>query len=156
MLLNDIKEYFRFRIYENSRILVNNMKDVINEVQIFLDKKIYPLVNDQRIIIEEIELSKEDGKIIWRIVEKDELNNIPTLFIDINNIVELLDVEYVKEIKEKLEDYPKELCGISLLSFMETINHFVYNEEKIDDVYNIFDICMLSNNGTNNIVYELQ
>ena len=155
-MINDIKEYFRFRVYENSRILVNNMKDVISETQIFLEKKIYPLANEQRVIIEEIELMREGDKIVWRIVEKDEINNIPTLYIDANSIVELLDADYVKEIKEKLNDYPKELCGISLLSFMETINHFVYNEEKIDDVYNVFDICMLSDNGTNNIVYELQ
>ena len=155
-MLNDIKEYFRFRLYEDSRILVNNMKDVISEVQIFLDKKIYPLVKEQRVVIEEIELIQEGGKIVWRIVEKDELNNIPTLYIDVNNIVELLDADYVKEIKEKLNDYPKELCGFSLLSFMETINHFVYSEEKIDDIYNVFDICMLADNGNNNVVYELQ
>ena len=155
-MINDIKEYFRFRVYENSRILVNNMKDVISEAQIFLEKKIYPLVNEQRVIIEEIELVHEDNKIVWRIVEKNELNNIPTLYIDGNSIVELLDVDYVKEIKEKLNDYPKELCGFSLLSFMETINHFVYSEEKVDDIYNVFDICMLANNGNNNVVYELQ
>ncbi len=155
-MLNDIKEYFRFRLYEDYRILVNNMKDVISEVQIFLEKKIYPLANEQRVIIEEIELIREGDKIVWRIVEKDELNNIPTLYIDANNIVELLDADYVKEIKEKLNDYPKELCGFSLLSFMETINHFVYSEEKIDDIYNVFDICMLANNGNNNVVYELQ
>jgi hypothetical protein len=155
-MINDIKEYFRFRIYENSRILVNNMKDVISETQIFLDEKIYPLINEQRLIIEEIELSKENDKIIWRIIEKDEINNTPTLYIDSNNITELIDVDYIKNIKEKMEDYPKELCGISLLSFMETINHFVYSEEKIDDVYNVFDICMLSSNNNNNVVYELQ
>ena len=155
-MINDIKEYFRFRLYEDSRILVNNMKDVISEVQIFLDKKIYPLANEQRVIIEEIELMREGDKIVWRIVEKDEINNIPTLYIDANSIVELLDADYVKEIKEKLNDYPKELCGFSLLAFMETINHFVYSEEKIDDVYNVFDICMLANNGNNNVVYELQ
>ena len=155
-MINNIKEYFRFRLYEDSRILVNNMKDVISEVQIFLDKKIYPLANEQRVIIEEIELMREGDKIVWRIVEKDEINNIPTLYIDANSIVELLDADYVKEIKEKLNDYPKELCGFSLLAFMETINHFVYSEEKIDDVYNVFDICMLANNGNNNVVYELQ
>lgn len=155
-MINNIKEYFRFRLYEDSRILVNNMKDVISEVQIFLDKKIYPLANEQRVIIEEIELMREGDKIVWRIVEKDEINNIPTLYIDANSIVELLDADYIKEIKEKLNDYPKELCGFSLLAFMETINHFVYSEEKIDDVYNVFDICMLADNGNNNIVYELQ
>ena len=155
-MINNIKEYFRFRLYEDSRILVNNMKDVISEVQIFLDKKIYPLANEQRVIIEEIELMREGDKIVWRIVEKDEINNIPTLYIDANSIVELLDADYVKEIKEKLNDYPKELCGFSLLAFMETINHFVYGEEKIDDVYNVFDICMLSSNCSNNVVYELQ
>lgn len=156
-MINDIKEYFRFKLYDNSRVLVNNLKDVIEEVQLFLDKKIYPYLqeNDCRIVISNIELLNEDGKIIWRIIEKDEINNKETRELDIYNISEFIDNDYIKEIKELYEDYPKDLCGSSLISFIETIYYFIIKEEFITTM-DVFGICMLSNNGNNNVVYEMQ
>lgn len=158
-MINDIKEYFRFKLYENSRVLVNNLNDVIEELKIFLDKRIYPYVtnNGERILISDIEITYENEKVVWRIVEKDEINNQPTLKLDMYNIKEtFIDVDYIKEIKELKEDYPKDLCGFSLISFMDTISYFVYSNELIGEPIDVFDICMLSDNGNNNVVYELQ
>ena len=158
-MINDVKEYFRYRLYNNSRILVNNLKDVIEEIQSFLDKKIYSFVkdNDERIVINDIEIAYENEKVVWRIVEKNEINDKPTLNVDSYNIQELfIDNSYIKEIKESKEDYPKDLCGFSLLSFMETLSYFIYRDELVGDTINIFDICMISDNGINNVVYELQ
>lgn len=158
-MINDIKEYFRFKLYENSRVLVNNLNDVIEELKIFLDKKIYPYVtnNEERILISDIEITYENEKVVWRIVEKDEINNQSTLKLDMYNIKEtFIDVDYIKEIKELKEDYPKDLCGFSLISFMDTISYFVYSNELIGEPIDVFDICMLSDNGNNNVVYELQ
>lgn len=158
-MINDIKEYFRFKLYENSRVLVNNLNDVIEELKIFLDKKIYPYVtnNEERILISDIEITYENEKVVWRIVEKDEINNQSTLKLDMYNIKEtFIDVDYIKEIKELKEDYPKDLCGFSLISFMDTISYFVYSNELIGEPIDVFNICMLSDNGNNNVVYELQ
>ena len=158
-MINDIKEYFRFKLYENSRVLVNNLNDVIEELKIFLDKRIYPYVinNEGRILISDIEITYEDEKVVWRIVEKDEINNQSTLKIDMYNIKEtFIDVDYIKEIKELKEDYPKDLCGFSLISFMDTISYFVYSNELIGEPIDVFNICMLSDNGNNNVVYEIQ
>lgn len=158
-MINDIKEYFRFKLYENSRVLVNNLNDVIEELKIFLDKKIYPYVtnNEERILISDIEITYEDEKVVWRIVEKDEINNQSTLKLDMYNIKEtFIDVDYIKEIKELKEDYPKDLCGFSLISFMDTISYFVYSNELIGEPIDVFNICMLSDNGNNNVVYEMQ
>ena len=158
-MINDIKEYFRFKLYENSRVLVNNLNDVIEELKIFLDKKIYPYVtnNEERILISDIEIIYENEKVVWRIVEKDEINNQSTLKLDTYNIKELfIDVDYIKEIKELKEDYPKDLCGFSLISFMDTISYFVYSNELIGEPIDVFNICMLSDNGSNNVVYEMQ
>ena len=158
-MINDIKEYFRFKLYENSRVLVNNLNDVIEELKIFLDKRIYPYVtnNEERILISDIEITYENEKVVWRIVEKDEINNQPTLKLDMYNIKEtFIDADYIKEIKELKEDYPKDLCGFSLISFMDTISYFVYSNELIGEPIDVFDICMLSDNGNNNVVYEMQ
>ena len=156
-MINDIKEYFRFRLYDNSRVLVNNLKDVIEEVQLFLDKKIYPYLkeNDCRIVMSDIELLFEDEKIVWRIVENNELTKKETKVLNSYNIKEFVDVEYIKEIKESYNDYPKDLCGVSLFSFMETISYFIFEKEFISTM-DVFGICMLSNNGNNNVVYEMQ
>ena len=105
-MINDIKEYFRFKLYENSRVLVNDLNDVIEELKLFLDKKIYPYVtnNEERIVISDIEITYENEKVIWRIVEKDEINNRTTLKLDIYNIKEtFIDIEYIKDIKELKE-----------------------------------------------------
>ena len=159
-MINDIKEYYRYRLYENCRILVNNLKEPIDEVCMFLDKKVYPFIKDNgmRIIVEGIEIMFEDEKFIWRIVEENEINDIPTKKLDAYNIIETFDNkdEYLKEVKETLETFPKELYGLSFISFMETISHFVFNEELIPDIINVFDICMVANNGVNNVVYECQ
>jgi hypothetical protein len=158
-MINDIKEYFRFKLYENSRVLVNNLNDVIEELIMFLDKRIYPYVinNEGRILISDIEITCEDEKVVWRIVEKDEINNQSTLKLDMYNIKEtFIDVDYIKEIKELKEDYPKDLCGFSLISFMDTISYFVYSNELIGEPIDVFGICMLSDNGNNNVVYEMQ
>ena len=158
-MINDIKEYFRFKLYENSRVLVNDLNDVIEELKLFLDKKIYPYVtnNEERIVISDIEITYENEKVIWRIVEKDEINNRTTLKLDIYNIKEtFIDIEYIKDIKELKEDYPKDLCGFSLISFMDAISYFVYSNELIGEPIDVFNICMLSDNGNNNVVYEIQ
>ncbi len=158
-MINDIKEYFRFNLYNDNRVLVNSLTDVIDEVSLFLCNKIYPYLKerDERILINDIELVYEDGKFVWRITEQNEINDKPTLIIDKYNIKDMfIDVEYIKEIKETKADYPKELCGFSLLSFMKTISYFVYNDNPVEDCLNVFDICVLSYNGTNNVVYEMQ
>ena len=76
-MINDIKEYYRYRLYENCRILVNNLKEPIDEVCMFLDKKVYPFIkdNNMRIVVEGIEIMFEDEKFIWRIVEENEIND---------------------------------------------------------------------------------
>lgn len=155
-MLNNIKEYFRYRLYKNSRILVNDLSDVFGETQLLIDKQIIPYLKNYggRIIISNIELSF-DEKLKWNIIENGEINTQETKHVNFDNIKEFITEDYINIIKEKYVNYPKELYGKSLLSFMETINHFVYNIEKIDKEYNVFDICMISNNGENNIVYEV-
>ena len=159
-MLNDIKEYYRYRLYEICRILVNNLKEPLNEICMFLEKKLYPFIKDNgiRIVVEGIEITYEDERYIWRIVEENEINYTSTKKLDVYNILDLFDDkdEYVNEVKENLETFPKELYGLSFISFMETISHFVFNDELIPDIINVFDICMISNNGSNNVVYEVQ
>ena len=155
-MINDVKEYFRYRIYENSRILVNDLIEVFEEIHMFIDNQITPYLKEHggRIIIHDIELSF-DEKLKWNIIESGEINTEKTKYIDFNNINEFITEDYINKVKERYMIYPKDLCGKVLLSFMETLNHFIYNDEKIDGEHNISDLCILSSNGNNNIVYEV-
>lgn len=161
-MINNIKDYYRFKLYENCRILVNNLKDPIEEISMFLDKILYPFILNneeyERVVIDNIEITYENEKFVWRIVENNELNIKSTKELNLYNITDLIDSkeDYLSEVKKLMNDFPKELFGLSFISFMQTISHFVYNDELIDDVINVFDICMLSNNGHNNVVYEVQ
>lgn len=161
-MINNIKDYYRFKLYENCRILVNNLKDPIEEISMFLDKILYPFILNneeyERVVVENIEITYENEKFVWRIVENNELNIKSTKELNLYNIGDLIDgkEDYLNEVKKLMNDFPKELFGLSFISFMQTISHFVYNDELIDDVINVFDICMLSNNGHNNVVYEVQ
>lgn len=161
-MLNDIKDYYRFKLYENCRILVNNLKDPIEEISMFLDKILYPFILNneeyERVVVENIEITYENEKFVWRIVENNELNIKSTKELNLYNIGDLIDgkEDYLNEVKKLMNDFPKELFGLSFISFMQTISHFIYNDKLIDDVINVFDICMISNNGHNNVVYEVQ
>ena len=89
-MINNIKDYYRFKLYENCRILVNNLNDPIKEVSMFLDKIIYPfIINNEdyeRIVVDNIEISYENEKIVWRIVENNELNIKITKELNVFNI----------------------------------------------------------------------
>lgn len=161
-MLNDIKDYYRFKLYENCRILVNNLKDPIEEISMFLDKILYPFILNneeyERVVVDNIEITYENEKFVWRIVENNELNIKSTKELNLYNVTDLFDgkEDYLNEVKKLMNDFPKELFGLSFITFMQTISHFIYNDKLIDDVINVFDICMISNNGHNNVVYEVQ
>jgi hypothetical protein len=155
-MINDFKEYFRYRIYDNCRILVNNLDDVIHEVKTFVEKVIYPNISEtNRIVIEGISLMNENNKITWNLVEPNEITNISTIRLDKDNILEIFDKETYAKDFDMNEGYPKVLYGLSFISFMETIAYFMIQDNLINEATNIFDICILSSNGVNNIVYEL-
>ena len=160
-MINDIKEYFRYRLYNNCRILVNNLNDVISEVSMFLNNKIYKFLNEQdeykRFVVCGIMIEREDdGNIKWRILEQNEVAaDADILLLNEDNIVEKFkDVDYVNNLKETFENYPKELYGLSFISFMETMEYFLMNDKLIEEELNVFDICKLYSNTSNNIIYR--
>jgi len=158
-MINDIKEYFRYRLYNNCNILVNNLNDVISEVSMFLDKKVYKFLEDiddyNGIIVCGILLELKDNEISWRILEKGE--TIPGMILELTkeNILDIFkDDEYINKLKETFEDYPKELYGLSFISFMETMEYFLMLDDLIEEEINVFGICKLYSNTINNIIYR--
>ena len=158
-MINDIKEYFRYRLYNNCNILVNNLNDVISEVSMFLDKKVYKFLKDiddcKCIIVCGILIELKDNEISWRILEKGE--TIPGMILELTkeNILDIFkDDEHVNKLKEMFENYPKELYGLSFISFMETMEYFLMLDDLIEEEINVFGICKLYSNTINNIIYR--
>ena len=158
-MINDIKEYFRYRLYNNCNILVNNLNDVISEVSMFLDNKVYKFLEDnddcKGIFVYGILIELKDNKISWRILEKGE--TIPGMILELTkeNILDIFkDDEYTNKLKEIFEIYPKELYGLSFISFMETMEYFLMSDDLIEEEIDVFSICKLYSNTINNIIYR--
>ena len=158
-MINDIKEYFRYRLYNNCNILVNNLNDVISEVSMFLDEKVYKFLEDvddcKGIIVCGILIEPKDNEISWRILEKGE--TIPGMILELTkeNILDIFkDDGHANKLKETFENYPKELYGLSFISFMETMEYFLMLDDLIGEEINVFDICKLYSNTINNIIYR--
>jgi hypothetical protein len=156
-MLNNIKELYRYNIYKECRILVNDMNDVIEEVKLFLDSVVYPYLKNGNspIIVDNISIRFEDDEIIWSIVLPDQIID-EGLYIDIYNVKETFNVndEYVEIVKEKYSDFPKELFVKSWMMFMKSLSTIIFSETIINEELNVFDICKIGNNGHNNVVFN--
>ena len=156
-MLNNIKELYRYNIYKECRILVNDMNDVIEEVKLFLDSVVYPYLKNGNgpIIVDNISIRFENDEIIWSIVLPDQIID-EGLYIDVYNVKETFNVndEYVEIVKEKYSDFPKELFVKSWMMFMKSLSTIIFSETIINEELNVFDICKIGNNGHNNVVFN--
>jgi hypothetical protein len=156
-MINEIKNVYRFKLYEECRILVNDLTDVITELKTFIDKKFYPFVKEEgkRVVVSNIEISFENNKFVWRLFDRNDLdeNVIKLNRYDIEDKFPGKD-EYFIEIRQTLENYPKAFYCYSFICFIDTIEHVLKGEE-LKETYEVFDICKIEFNGENNIVYEI-
>ena len=156
-MLEEIKNVYRFKLYEECRILVNDLTDVIKELKMFVEKKFYPFVKEEekRIVISNIEITFENDKFVWRLFDRNDIDE-NVLRIDRFNIRDIFPGidEYIIEVRQTLEKYPKELYCYSFICFIDTIEHILKGEE-LKETYSVFDICKVEFNGEINIVYEI-
>ena len=159
-MLEEIKNVYRYKLYEECRVLVIDLTDVISELKIFLEKKFYPFVKEsgKRIFISGIEVVYENDNIVWRIFDRDDIDVENIIRLNQYNIEEHIPgkEEYIIEVKETFKNYPKVFYGMNLLCFTDTLDKFLYTDELIIEPCNVFDICELFNNGENNIIYEIK
>ena len=155
-MIEELKNVLRFKLHQNCHILVNDLSEVIDEVSTFVKNKVEPHLKEsnERIVSSGVELLYENDKLVWKLFDNDFTN---VLTLDIFNVEHIFKgkEEYMIEIKQKYEHYPKEFYGKSLVCFMEALASIVYGDELIEEEINVFDICLMGNNGKNNIIYEI-
>ena len=89
--MEEFKELYRYRLYEKTHILVNNLDDVFKEIKLFIDIKLKPLLVESdysKFIFDSIEYRYELDEFKWRIHLKDELSNGTSV---------VYDKEFIKE-----------------------------------------------------------
>lgn len=155
---NKVKELYRYNVYKDCRVLVNDMKDVISELKLFLNDIVYPYLlneeNHNKIIVDNISIENDDGDIRWSIVLTEPIDDVIFIDKDIVKDVLVVDDKYVEKVKEQYSDFPKELFAYSWISFMKTLSTIIFGDTIINEEINVFDICKLGNNGHNNVVFN--
>lgn len=162
--MENIIDLFRYRIFLKCNILVNDMSDIIKEVKKFAYEKVFPYLLEtegcDKLVFDGVEFRVEDKIIKCSEYVKDDIYEVVTTKIKMEEINEFFQGkdEFLKELQEKegIVEFPKELYGKAFMCLAEVLTELFYQEELIEDIYNIFDICMLSNNGRKNVIYEVQ
>lgn len=161
--MENIIELFRYKIFTRCNILVNDMNDVIKEVNKFAYEKVFPYVLEtegcDKLVFDNIEIRVEDKKIKCSQYVKDDIYEVVTTKINIDEINEFFKGkdEFLKEIQDNgFNEFPKDLYGKAFICLTEVLSDILFREELIEEHLNIFDIFVLSNNGKCNVIYEIQ
>ena len=162
--MENIIDLFRYKIFIRCNILVNDMSEVIKESTKFAYEKVFPYLMEtegcDKLVFDGIEFRVEDKKIKCSQYVKDDIYEVVTTKIKIEEINEFFQGkdEFLKELQEKegFVEFPKDLYGKAFMCLSEVLTELIYQEDLIMEVYNVFDICMLTNNGRNNVIYEVQ
>lgn len=162
--MENIIDLFRYKIFIRCNILVNDMSEVIKESTKFAYEKVFPYLMEtegcDKLVFDGIEFRVEDKKIKCSQYVKDDIYEVVTTKIKIEEINEFFQGkdEFLKELQEKegFVEFPKDLYGKAFMCLAEMLTELIYQEDLITEVYNVFDICMLTNNGRNNVIYEVQ
>ena len=155
--MENFMNLFRFRLYERTGILVNDLTDVFKEIKLFIDGKIKPDLENLEIsgfIFHKIELQKEEFK--WKVIIEDEMTDDIREFITLNNVNDRFKgkKEFLKSLEEEhgISMFPQDLYGKASIVFTEVVSEFISQKDLIDKI-EIFDILTIDNNGINNIIY---
>lgn len=153
---------FRCKIFKNCKVLVNDMKPVIKELDLFIKNILLsPTPGDSKIIyrINSIELYKETKNEIikefkWELNTNQDCEE-EIIELNMETIQELFNdkkKEFLKLLQDEEVDFPEVLFGKVFICFSEMISDYL-NKTELIDKHEIYNILTLDNNGENNIIY---
>ena len=153
--MENFKELYRYRLYEKTNILVNNLNDVFKEIDLFISYKIKPLLvesNYSKFIFGSIEFIYELHEFKWRIHLKDELNDGNA--IEFNKDFIKKDEEFMRLLEDEygISMFPKILYDEAFLVFTDVVSEYV-DRKDLQPKLELFGILTIDNNDENNIIY---
>lgn len=159
--MEEFMDLYRYRLYERTWILVNDLNEVFKEIELFIDKKLKPFLKESeldKLIFESIELCFDGEKFEWRIHLEDDimLDKAEKFNLTFNNITKYIDED--KEFLKSLESdygismFPKVLYEKAFMVLTEVVSEYV-RSDKLQSKLEITNIMTIDNNDENNIVY---
>lgn len=159
--MEEFMDLYRYRLYERTWILVNDLNEVFKEIELFIDKKLKPFLKESeldKLIFESIELCFDGEKFEWRVHLEDDimLDKAEKFNLAFNNITKYIDED--KEFLKSLESdygismFPKVLYEKAFMVLTEVVSEYV-RSDKLQSKLEIANIITIDNNDENNIVY---
>lgn len=159
--MEEFMDLYRYKLYERTWILVNDLNEVFKEIELFIDKKLKPFLKESeldKLIFESIELCFDGEKFEWRVHLEDDimLDKAEKFNLAFNNITKYIDED--KEFLKSLESdygismFPKVLYEKAFMVLTEVVSEYV-RSDKLQSKLEIANIITIDNNDENNIVY---
>ena len=144
--MNDFEKRFDYYlcsvIYQNMRIMVNDVNPIIEALKIFINDIVLTPKNDVKLVYRlspfEIYIDKDEN------IKDYRINNVASYFKDEKNM-------YFDKLKENDIIIPKELYGTLFVCLILCINHYIENTEFMEEI-NVHDMFIFSSVDGHNVI----
>ena len=160
--MNDFEKRFDYYlcsvIYQNMKIMVNDINPIIEALKIFIDDIVLTPKNDVRLVYRlspfEIYINGDENIKEYRI-DNNQNYDCTIINLDVNNVTSYFKDEknmYFDKLKEKDIIIPKELYGTLFVCLILSINHYIENNIEFMEEINIHDMFIFSSVDGHNVI----
>ena len=160
--MNDFEKRFDYYlcsvIYQNMKIMVNDINPIIEALKIFIDDIVLTPKNDVRLVYRlspfEIYINGDENIKEYRI-DNNQNYDCTIINLDVNNVASYFKDEknmYFDKLKEKDIIIPKELYGTLFVCLIISINHYIESNTKFMEEINIHDMFIFSSVDGHNVI----
>lgn len=160
--MNDFEKRFDYylcsMIYQNMKIMVNDINPIIEALKIFIDDIVLTPKNDVRLVYRlspfEIYINGDENIKEYRI-DNNQNYDCTIINLDVNNVTSYFKDEknmYFDKLKEKDIIIPKELYGTLFVCLILSINHFIESNTKFMEEINVHDMFIFSSVDGHNVI----
>ena len=159
--MNDFEKRFDYYLcsvlYQNMKIMVNDINPIIEALKIFISDIVLTPKNDVRLVYRlspfEIYIDKDENIKEYRI-DNNQNYDCTIINLDLNNVASYFKDEknmYFDKLKENDIIIPKELYGTLFVCLILCINHYIENNEFMEEV-NVHDMFIFSSVDGHNVI----
>ena len=160
--MNDFEKRFDYYlcsvIYQNMKIMVNDINPIIEALKIFIDDIVLTPKNDVILVYRlspfEIYINGDENIKEYRI-DNNQNYDCTIINLDVNNVASYFKDEknmYFDKLKEKDIIIPKELYGTLFVCLILSINHYIENNIEFMEEMNIHDMFIFSSVDGHNVI----
>lgn len=160
--MNDFEKRFDYYlcsvIYQNMKIMVNDINPIIEALKIFIDDIVLTPKNDVRLVYRlspfEIYINGDENIKEYRI-DNNQNYDCTIINLDVNNVASYFKDEknkYFDKLKEKDIIIPKELYGTLFVCLILSINHYIESNTKFMEEINVHDMFIFSSVDGHNVI----